>query len=69
MEWEFDETRSAYTLDAAPYRLVVWREPKEEWSARIDGPDGPRIQHSFAYWEDAQAWGERELAELKGSRS
>lgn len=69
MEWEFDETRSAYTLDAAPYRVVAWREPKGEWSVRIDGPDGPRIQHSFAYWEDARVWSERELAKLGSSAS
>jgi hypothetical protein len=65
MSWQFDETRSAYTLDAAPYAAVVTREPQGEWTARIDGPGWSHAQHDFTWWEDAAAWCEQQLEAQK----
>jgi hypothetical protein len=67
MQWEFDETQEAYTLDASPYRAVVQREPKGEWTARIDGPEGSRVRREFAFWDDAKLWAQGELAELRAT--
>ena len=62
MQWEFDETRPAYTLSAPPYQAIIWREPDGDWTARIDGPDESRVHHGFTWWENAQVWCEHHLA-------
>ncbi len=69
MQWQFDEQRTTYRLDAAPYRAIIWREPSGEWTGRIEGPGETRLHHGFTWWENAQAWCEHGLAELGVVRS
>ena len=64
MDWTGDDKAQVYTLAQGTCHARVWQSPVGHWRAVVTSIRSTVGQENFLKVADAQAWCERQLAEL-----